>query len=227
MSSAQSTCWTVIQAAAAGSREDREQFVLRYASIVRAYLAARWRQSACAGELEDAVQDVFVDCFKPDGVLGRVDPARGGGFRAFLYGVVRVVALRLETRRARDRHQQAAPDMPLEEVADSEQNLAEAFDRAWARALVREAAQLQAERAAQDGPAALRRVELLQLRFHDNLPIRDIAVRWQCDAGQLHHDYARARQEFKAALLEVMAFHHPGTPAAIEQECANLLLLWQ
>jgi hypothetical protein len=30
-----------------------------------------------------------------------------------------------------------------------------------------------------------------------------------------------ARQEFKAALLEVVAFHHPGSPAAGEQEAAS------
>src|SRR5262245_23216179 len=103
MAAAASTCWTVIQAAAAGSREDCAQFVQRYAPLVRAYLAARWRQSPCAGELDDAVQEVFVDCFKPDGVLARADAAGAGGFRAFLYGVVRVAALRVESRHARMR----------------------------------------------------------------------------------------------------------------------------
>jgi hypothetical protein len=31
------------------------------------------------------------------------------------------------------------------------------------------------------------------------------------------------RQEFKEALAEVVAVHHPGTPAEVERECANLL----
>ena len=53
--------------------------------------------------------------------------------------------------------------------------------------------------------------------------IREIARRWGADAKALHHEYARARQEFKAALLQVVAFHHPGSPAEVEQECANLL----
>jgi RNA polymerase sigma factor (sigma-70 family) len=227
MSSPQSTCWTVIEAAAAGSPEDRAQFVRRYAPIVKAYLGARWRQSACAGELDDAVQDVFVDCFKPDGVLLRADPSRAGGFRPFLYGVVRLVALRVETRRARDRHQQFSEEMNPEEVPADEDSLAQAFDRAWAKALVREAAQLQEEQARASGPDALRRVELLRLRFQEGLPIREIAGRWQMDPAALHHDYARARQEFKTALAAVMAFHHPGSQAEIEQECANLLALWQ
>jgi RNA polymerase sigma-70 factor (ECF subfamily) len=39
----------------------------------------------------------------------------------------------------------------------------------------------------------------------------------------VHHDYAQARQEFRAALLEVVAFHHPGPVTEIEQEAADLL----
>jgi RNA polymerase sigma-70 factor (ECF subfamily) len=221
-----STCWTLIQAAAAGSLEDRAQFVDRYAPLVRAYLAARWRQSPCAGELEDAMQEVFVDCFKPEGVLARADSARAGGFRAYLYGVVRLVALRVESRHARERQRQPPGDVDLEEVATSEESLAEVFDRAWALALVREAAQCQETQARQQGADALRRVELLRLRFQDGLPIREIAERWAVDAAWVHHEYARAREEFKTALLSVVAFHHPGTPAAIEQECAELIRFW-
>jgi DNA-directed RNA polymerase specialized sigma24 family protein len=175
--------------------------------------------------VDDAVQEVFVDCFKEDGVLRRADPSRAGGFRSFLYGVIRMVALRLETRRARDRQQQPARDLDLNAVAVAEDSLAQAFDRAWAQALVREAAEVQAEHARRNGPAALRRVELLHLRFHDGPPIREIAARWQIDPAQVHHDYARARQEFKAALLEVMAFHCPGPAAHVERECAELITL--
>jgi RNA polymerase sigma-70 factor (ECF subfamily) len=69
----------------------------------------------------------------------------------------------------------------------------------------------------------MRRVELLRLRFEENLPIRTIAERWGVDAARLHHAYAMARQEFKAALLEVVAFHHAGSPVELEQEAASLL----
>jgi hypothetical protein len=51
------------------------------------------------------------------------------------------------------------------------------------------------------------------------------AGRWQTDAAALHHEYARARQEFQGALAQVVAFHHPGSALAIERECANLLAL--
>ena len=226
MSISQSTCWTVIHAAAAGSPEDREQFARRYEPLIRSYLAARWRGSPCLADLKDAVQEVFVDCFKQDGVLHRADPGRGGGFRPFLYGVVRIVALRFESRRRGQREHQFPNEMDLEEVAGSEDDLADVFDRAWAKNLFREAAQLQQQRALKIGGKSWQRVELLRLRFQQGMPIREIARDWQVEAAEVHHEYAKARQEFKEALLEVMAFHHQGTPAEIEEECTRLAAFW-
>jgi RNA polymerase sigma-70 factor (ECF subfamily) len=143
-----------------------------------------------------------------------------------LYGVVRIVALRFETRRRGQREHQFPKEMDLEEVAGSEDDLAEVFDRAWAKNLFREAAQLQQQRALKIGGKSWQRVELLRLRFQQGMPIREIARGWQIDAAEVHHEYAKARQEFKEALLEVMAFHHPGTPAEIEEECARLAAFW-
>jgi RNA polymerase sigma-70 factor (ECF subfamily) len=220
----ESTCWTVIAGAAAGNADDRDDFARRYGPVVRSYLLARWRSSAWAGELDDAVQDVFVECFKQGGMLERAEPGGAGGFRAFLYGVVRNVALRVEARRARDKFACATP-AELEAIEAEEEPLSRTFDRAWAKAILRESARRQEERARSAGEQACRRVELLRLRFHEGLPIRAIAERWQMDAAGLHREYARARQEFKEALLEVVAFHHPGTAAEVERESADLLAL--
>jgi hypothetical protein len=63
----------------------------------------------------------------------------------------------------------------------------------------------------------------LRLRFEESLPIRAIAERWGVVAAELHRAYAKARQEFRAALLEVVAFHHPGSPAEVEHEATSLL----
>jgi RNA polymerase sigma-70 factor (ECF subfamily) len=220
MSSSPSTCWTVIEGAAAGRAADREEFARRYGPVVRAYLAARWRP-ADAHALDDAVQEVFVECFKRGGVLDRADRDRGG-FRAFLFGVVRNVALRAEAQRARRREHGGAD---LERVPADESSLSRVFDRAWAKALMREAAQQQRAAAERSGETALRRVELLRLRFHEGLPIRDIARRWGAEPAALHHEYARAREEFREILMRLVAFHHPGPPEAIERECADLLAL--
>ena len=103
------------------------------------------------------------------------------------------------------------------------------FDKAWAISLMKEAAQLHEKRAQEKtkenkkGIGALKRVELLQLRFKENLPIREIALLWNVEAAVLHKEYAHARREFKAALLEVVRFHYDGSPAEVERECINLL----
>jgi DNA-directed RNA polymerase specialized sigma24 family protein len=212
----ESTCWTVIRAAAAGSPADREELAHRYLAVVRVYLAARWRGSPLRPDLDDAVQEVFVECFRQGGALEAAGAGRVPSFRAFLYGVVRNVARRFESRPVR-----AAA--PLPEIQANEEGLSRLFERTWAQAIMTEAAQLQQGRASERGPEAVQRVELLRLRFEEGLPIRAIAERWGVAAAGLHHAYALARQEFRAILLEVVAFHHPGSPAEVEQDAASLL----
>jgi RNA polymerase sigma-70 factor (ECF subfamily) len=216
MSTPESTCWTIIRAAAAGSLADREELAARYLAVVRAHLGARWRGSPLRPDLDDAVQEVFVECFRQGGAIEAAGSGRVPSFRAFLYGVVRNVARRFESRPVR-----AAT--PLPEIEANEAGLSRLFERTWAQAIMTEAAQLQQRRARERGPEAIRRVELLRLRFEDGLPIRAIAERWGVAAAGLHHAYAKARQEFRAALLEVVAFHSPGSPAEVEQEAASLL----
>src|SRR5262245_7244949 len=69
--SAESTCWTVTRGAALGSAGDREEFARRYLPVIRAYLSSRWRHSPHLRDLDDAVQEVFVECFGQGGVLAR------------------------------------------------------------------------------------------------------------------------------------------------------------
>jgi RNA polymerase sigma-70 factor (ECF subfamily) len=212
----ESTCWTVIRGAAAGSSSDRNEMARRYLGVVRAYLSARWRGSWLRQEIDDATQEVFVECFRRGGAVEAAGAGRVPDFRAFLYGVIRNVARRFESRPVR------ASSRPPEVLADEGCQL-RLFERTWAQAIMTEAAGLQRQRAAEVGPAALQRVELLRLRFEENMPIRIIAELWRVDAAKLHHAYTLARQEFRTALLEVVAFHHPGSPAEVEQEAAGLL----
>ena len=159
---------------------------------------------------------MFVECFRQGGVLEAAGAGRVPVFRAFLYGVIRNVARRFESRPVR-----AAG--PLPEIAADDPSQSRLFERTWAQAIMAEAAQLQRQRAAELGGEAVQRVELLRLRFEENLPIRAIAKLWGTDATRLHHAYALARQEFRAALLEIVAFHQPGSPVELAQEAASLL----
>src|SRR5262245_60126495 len=211
MPSSDSTCWTIVRGAADGRAADREEFARRYGPVIRACLGARWRGGALSAEVEDAAQEVFVDCFREGGAVERAEPGRPGGFRAFLFGVVRNVALRFERNHARRRVRPGAEAFDGDGVPADDASLATVFDREWATSVVREAAARQAERAAKAGNGnngnndALRRVDLLRLRFHDGLAIREIAARWGVDADVLHHEYAKARAEFRAALEDVIA----------------------
>lgn len=220
MDSARETCWTLIRSAANGAEPARDDFARRYLPVVRAYLHERWRTSHLAGDVDDAIQEVFVECFRESGALGKADPERG--FRPFLFGTVRNVARRFEERSARRASHKDSDSFHPEAFASDEERLSVVFDKAWAGQVMREAAEHMRARAHDDGPEAVRRVELLELRFQDNLPIREIAKRWDVDAAVLHHDYARARAQFKQALLEVLAFHQPDARAA-ERECEQLL----
>jgi RNA polymerase sigma factor (sigma-70 family) len=210
------TCWTLIHAAAGGDRAAREDFARLYAPVARSYFAARWVKPAATGLTEDAVQDVFVECFKQNGVLVKVVETAPKDFRAYFFGVLKNIARRHEAARK-------LPELREELLAD-DTSLSKAFDRAWAVSLLKEAARLQGELAKAAGERAVQRVELLRLRFQEGLPIRDIATRWQTDAAHLHHEYATARTEFRAALAQVVSFHCPHATDAERDTAARELL---
>jgi len=223
MGRAKTTRWTLIRGAARGEEAARAEFARIYEPIVHAYLGARWRTSCLRREIDDVAQEVFVDCFKREGVLERADESRPGGFRAYFFGVIRNRALGLERTLARRKDAPSEDPFDLDDLPTDEDGLSTVFDRAWASALLKEAAEYQAELARENGEDAERRVELLRLRFTDGLPIREIARLWKADPARLHHEYAKAREEFLGALLEVVHAHHPGTPDEVEREADRLL----
>ena len=107
-----------------------------------------------------------------------------------------------------------------------EATLSQVFDRSWADTVMKEAAVVQSKNAEAAGEAAQRRVELLELRFSEGLSIAAIAERWQEDPARLHHEYATARDEFRAALLEVLSFFFPNSPGEAEREARELVGLF-
>jgi len=221
-----STLWSVIEGAANGDRKERDAFARRYLPIVRAYLGARWQGLSLLQALDDAVQEVFVDCFREGGALVKADRARGP-FLPFFYGVVRNVALRIERDWARRRERPAGDDSRLERIRGREESLSRLFDRAWALSLLEQAVSLHRRAAREGDPDRRRRTELLRLRFEQGLPIREIARLWEEDAARLHKEFAKARREFRNVLVDVVAYHHPGTPGEVRRECATLLRHFQ
>jgi RNA polymerase sigma-70 factor (ECF subfamily) len=221
MSGARSTCWELIRGAAAGDAACCETFAHEYEAPVRAFFAARWRAAQRAQEVDDAVQQVFLECFKERGALAKADAQHASGFRALLYSVARNVALRFESARAVPGAGVEPDLLPADEVT-----LSRAFDRAFALMVVREAAGRMREKARLLGdPEAWRRVEMLRLHFEQNQKISAIAESWGVEAKILYRHFEKARAEFEGALLETVALHHRGPPAELRREAAQLASL--
>jgi hypothetical protein len=152
-------------------------------------------------------------------------------FRPFLVGVVRNIARRFEGRRGPLAFTDAAPGdastVTPAGLASGLDSPSRDVERAWARAILGEARDLLEERSRHADERARRRVALLELRFQENLPIREVARRWGADPDRLHREYSTARREFHEALREVVALHHPGTPAQVDRTCEQLFVALQ
>ena len=221
---ASQTCWTVIRSAADGDVAAREKFARCYEPVVRRFLRARWSGTPCEMQLEDAVQETFLECFRGKGVLDQVAQSQPQGFQRYLRGVVRNVALRQE-HSLKQRSPALASTSQLDIIEADEERLSQVFDRAWAQALLVEAVRCHRERAATRGADGVRRADLLRERFYEQRPIRQIALRWGVDAATLHREYRKGREEFRDALLTVIRFHHPDQLRSAEVELQHIRAL--
>lgn len=219
----QSTSWELIRTA----RDDpgaREAVARQYSPFVRALLARRWSSGPLRQQIEDATQEVFVEFLRSGGVLEKAHPSNGARFRAYLAGVVRNVARRIEERE-RGRQRREASVQP-ELFAHPQTSPSRAFDRRELKALLREAAREMERRAPSISESARVRVEILRLRFREDLPIRAIADRLDRDPKWVHHQYAKARTEFGRELRNILRRRTPGYAVDAEAQCMSLLGLF-
>lgn len=176
-------------------------------------------------DVDDALQDVFVECIKPDGVLHRADPARGD-FRGLLYGVVRNVSRRYEERAAQRGQRRPGESVYLDELPAQDEALSHLFDREWAGSLLREALLRHASAARNGDGGARRRFRILRMRHQRGLAVREIAAALgEPEVEQVHNDYRRARREFGGVLREVVAARTGAQGAAVDAECRQLIEL--
>ena len=130
------TTWDLLHAAASGDALARTFFAERYEPDVRACLVARWRGSR-SEDVDDAVQEVFLECLREGGVLDRVRANEVDRFRAFLRGVVENVALRIEERRAREAGFGGGSTLARANPSATGAGLSVILDRAWAQGIDR------------------------------------------------------------------------------------------
>ena len=220
MSRFDSTHWSVVIGAADGSVPARDRFCRTYGPVIGRYLAARWRLPKNHDQVAEATQEVFLECFKEHGALGRVDPERS--FRAFLYGVTSNTAAVLERRSRRSSRDHAIPEFDPDRVEQDEKTLSQVFDRALAQTFGREARELFAERSARNDPAR-RRARCLEARYQRGLPPREIARELDVAVERVYEMLHQAKAEYRSALLDVVGHHHPGaTKVDLERLCAEL-----
>lgn len=220
------TCWTLIDAAADGEAASRDAFARRYADAARAYLANRWRGTRFLPALEDALQEVLLDCFKSGGVLDRSGDIARGCFRGFFVSVVRNVARRVETRSARSREKPPTREWDFDGFEGRDATASLVFDQAWARALVRDVAREIRTAAAATPPGSKERLRcrLLGARFEEQRSIAAIAADWEVDAKALRREFAEAKEVFRAALRTRVAAELETTDAdEIDREVANVI----
>lgn len=215
------TSWDLIHAAASGDSKARQDFAERYGAVITAYFGARWQACELQHCADDAAQEAFVDCLREGGALERAK-ASLGEFRGFLHGVLRNIALRFERERGRARSEGAVIGSGMDLVPSDESSASRVFDREWARGILRLAIGLHRRQAAELGAVHARRVELLRLRFEEGRPIRMIASDWGCEADWLHHEFARARRDFKRALATALGLDQSMARERLEAEVERL-----
>lgn len=220
---ADATCWTLVRSAAAGDDDARLQFSRTYEKVARDFLRSRWRGRRLLADVEDAAQEVFLEFLKPGGALGRAEEGEGS-FRALLFAVCRNVARRFEEQAIHHRRLLPADTAWARELAADEPGQRTLFDRAWAEVVLQEARDLHRSRCEREGDAGRLRFRILDRRFGDGDPIRDLAREWGLAAQDLHNAYRKARREFYACLREVVAYHAPNA-TDLDRECERLLEL--
>lgn len=219
----QSTCWEIIDGARSGDRGAREEFARRYEEVIRMFLAGRWRLPLGHEAIDEAAQDVFLEIFAQGGFLTRVGQGEFR-FRQVLYGVVRNVARRSEVLRKRRMQGRRISDVAGGPEIQWDGDQPEAFDQAWARACVRKTLRSYDEVSKGRGALPYSRSKLLELRFFENLPNREIARRWEVDRDLLRREYAEARREFREELRRVVSRDFPeATAVECEEECRQML----
>lgn len=194
------TSWQLVGLAGTDADGARRAFALRYESFVRRVLAKRWLGTEYGVDFDDAIQDVFVECFKAGGVIEKADPARGASFRTLLFQVTSHVAARFERTRRRDRahtHDVTPPDdVPAPDLSGYE-----AVTREEVSDLVREAHR----RMATHHDAVVReRATLLDRHTCRGESILSIAGGDHAAAARLHREHSKAKKEWKAYLVEVV-----------------------
>ncbi len=193
-----------------------------YSPVVEAYLRVRWR-SKRGDEIADTVQNVMLDCLRDDGPLTGLGTEQCPSFRAYLFGITRIAALR-EERLERKLPCPTDPEL-LTKVpsAVDDVTVTRAFDVAFGAALVKLALERMLNSAA-DAETSLLRQRVLKLRYLEGITPAEIALRTGVEVSRVYKQIESARNDFRGAFLSVVAEQHPlSTQRETIIECEEIL----
>jgi len=193
-----------LSAAVAGDRQAGDAFARRWRDPMRTWLWFRWRHSPLRSLVDDAVQEVFIECLRPGGALDHLDTAQAAhGLRAYLRGVVGNVAHRIERREARSFNRQRRLAIGVERPARPDAG--EVLDLAQTHDQIAHALDLVD---GEDDPRAEHPLrDFLRLHFEEGLPVRAIAKRWHDSPEHVHEIRRRACRRLRNCLLRVLHHH--------------------
>ncbi len=189
MPTSESTCWTMIRAAAAGSAPSVRNWrgvIWPSFALISPHVGVRRR---CARNstmrLRRCLLNVFATgaCSTPRGQVG----PRASAISSTESSATWPAASRAGVSAPPRRYRKSRRTMP----ANLASSTGPGRKRSWPRPV-----SCKANGRKSTGALAVRHVELLRLRFEENLPIREIARRWATDPANVHKSYALARRSF-------------------------------
>ena len=219
-----STTWSIVLGTAQGQADAQARFHARYESLIRAYLAARWRVDLQHERVANATQEVMLRCLAPDGALSRVDRSRPSGFRAYLLGVTTNVAREVERQDRRHQGERLDGSGASIDPTDAACSAATSIDRAQAAEILREAWGIVAEWLLRKRSGQLR-LDVLRLRYLEDLSSSEIRERLGLPyLRDVHRILATGRYQFRRALLHAVARRFPElTPPEVVARCEHIV----
>ena len=208
------TSWVLV--GLAGTDEDlaQREFALRYEKFVRRILAKRWLGTVFRTYFDDAIQEVFVECFKPNGVIEKANAQNGNSFRTYLFQVASHVAARFERTHQRQQSIASTNDDHLDDLSSQAMSAYDLVTREEVADLVREALHRMTHHY---NPEVRKRGQLLDRHTCQGEKIIAIADGNPDLAEQLHRDHTKAKREWKSFLVEVVQSEYrvPGNEAQV------------
>jgi RNA polymerase sigma-70 factor (ECF subfamily) len=207
----QTTMWSTIARARAGSPDALGSLLTRYRAPILEYLR---QQGLSEADAEDVTQEVFLQVCR-DGFLDKADKAKGR-FRTLLLRVTQHVLASEFRKRYAQKRGGARPAIPIEEIQETvvAPEEEDRFNAAWARNLIALGFErLKKESARVKAPY----LEALVMRYLEDRPYAEIAAKLGCKESDVNNYLYLGKIRLKKHLAD-LASEYSSSPEEHEEE---------